>query len=159
MFKILILNIFLLFHPVHVSLTTIKQASGSETLNVSFRMYFDDFQRDFRELYPGFKSVNENDSLDYPDEMLYRFFTERVRIYINSRLLDGRLTDVSINSYEILLTLKYQSYRKPRKIRVRNQILVSIYGDQANMVYIDINNYQDAMKLTVENVERSIKLK
>lgn len=159
MFKILALNIILLIHPVHVTLTSINQAQDSDTLKVAFRMYIDDFQLDYGRYYPDFKPGNDNNSTNYSEVMLSRYFNDKVRIYINNKLLPGNLEDVSINSYEILLTLTYQSSIKPRILKVSNQVLTSIYSDQANMVYVNINKYEDAMKLTVDNTEGTIRLK
>ncbi|MGD0341621.1 MAG: DUF6702 family protein [Bacteroidales bacterium] len=159
MLKVLILNIFLFFHPVHVTLTTINQVQDSDTLKVFLRMYYDDFQRDYILHYPEFKPGKNNDTTGISREMLNKYFNDRVQIYVNHKLLSGKLSDVSIDSYEICLNLIYHSDIKPRNFRIRNQILTSIYSDQANMVYLNINKYEDAIKLTVDHIEETISLK
>jgi hypothetical protein len=159
MLKLLALNIFLFFHPVHVTLTTITQAQESDTLNVFFRMYFEDFQRDYMLYYPDFKGRSGNDTTAIPHEKLNRYFNDRVRIYINKELLSGTLTDVKINSYEISLNLVYHSDKNARSLRISNKILTSLYPDQANMVYLNINKYQDALKLTPGNEEGAVSIK
>lgn len=159
MLKFLILNIFLYFHPVHVTLTTINQVQDSDTLKVICRIYYDDFQLDYKLFYPEFTRGNDNDTTHYPHAMLNEYFNGRVQIYINNKLLSGILSDVTINNYEILLSLIYLSDKKPRNFRIRNQIMTSIYSDQANMVYLNINKYEDAIKLTVDKVEAGIRLK
>jgi len=40
-----------------------------------------------------------------------------------------------------------------------NQILTGIYSDQANMVYLNIDGYENAVKLTPGNAEANIKIK
>jgi len=142
-----------------VTLTTINQAQGSDTLKVFFRMYIDDFQLDFNQYFPEFKPGKNNDITDIPNEMLNKYFNNRVQIYINQKLLSGKLSYISTDIYEIRLNLIFLSDLKPRNFRIRNQILTSIYSDQANMVYLNINKYEDAIKLTVDHVEASIKLK
>lgn len=159
MLKVLILNVFLLFHPVHITLTTINQDQGSDTLKVFFRMYYDDFQRDYNLYYPEFKPRGNNDTTGIAPEMLNKYFNDRVRIYVNHKLLPGKLLDVSFDLYEIRMNLIYSSDNKPRNFRISNQILTSIYKDQANMVYLNINNYEDAIKLTVEHFEQAVNLK
>jgi hypothetical protein len=159
MLKVLILNIFLFMHPVHVTLTTISQIQDSDTLKVFFRMYYDDFQRDYKLYQSELKSGKNNDTTDIPREMLSKYFNDRVQIYINHELLPGQLSDVSIDSYEIRLNLIYHSDKKPRNFRIRNQILTRIYSDQANMVYLSINQYEDAIKLTVDHTEEAVSLK
>jgi hypothetical protein len=159
MLNVLILNIVLFFHPLHVTMTTINQVPDSDTLTVFFRMYYDDFQLDYKQFNPDYKPGTNNDTTDFPREMLNKYFNERVQIYINNKLLTGELSDISIDSYEIRMLLKYGSVIKPRNLRVRNKVLTGIYSDQANMVYLNINNYEDAMKLTADKTEGSISLK
>jgi hypothetical protein len=159
MLKILILNTLLFFHPVHVSLITVNQAPESDTLNMFFRMYYDDFLRDYKLYNPEFKSSDNSDTSKITNEMIDKYFKNRVQIYINHKLLSGRLSNVSRDIYEIRLKLIYISDKKPRNFKIRNHVLVGLYNDQANMVYININRFEDAIKLTVEDVEEEIKLK
>ncbi len=159
MLKVLILNALLFFHPVHVTLTTINQAQGSDTLKVFFRMYSDDFLRDYELYNPDFKPGKNRGPKEITDDLLKKYFDQRVQIYINHKLLSGSLLNVSTDNYEIRLDLVYFSEKKPRNFRIRNKILVALYSDQANMVYFNINNYEDALKLTVDHVEEEIKLK
>lgn len=159
MFKVLVLNIFLFFHPVHVTLTSVTQIQDSDTLKVLFRMYYDDFQRDYMLYYSEFKPGRGNDTSAIARERLNKYFNDRVRIYINHKLLTGRLSDFSVDGYEIRLNLFYHSDKKPRNFRISNNILTSIYADQANMIYIKIIKYEDAIKLTAEHTEEVIRMK
>ena len=159
MFKVLVLNIFLFFHPVHVTLTSITQIKDSDTLKVFFRMYYDDFQRDYMLYFPEFKPGRGNDTSASSRDSLNKYFNDRVRIYVNHKLLQGRLSDFSIDGYEIRLNLFYHSDKKPGNFRISNKILTSIYADQANMVYLKIIKYEDAIKLTVDHTEAAIRIK
>jgi len=158
MIKILVFYCLISAHPVHVSLTSVTQDRESDSLKVSFRMYYDDFQLDFRQFYPGFVPGSGNDSLNYDSGMLQDFFNNRVNISTNGRIMPGRLTGFSINEYEIQMELVYPSLRKIKKIMIVNQILTKIYSDQANMVYLKILDYENAAKLTVEEPEVLFKL-
>jgi hypothetical protein len=159
MLKVLILNALLFFHPVHVTLITINQAQESDTLKVFFRMYYDDFLRDYKLYNPAFKPEKNGENEKIPDELIKKYFSDRVQIYINHKLLSGSLSKVSTDSYEIRLDLLYRSDKKPRNFKIRNQILISLYSDQSNMVYLNINKYENAIKLTVDHIEEELKLK
>ena len=159
MFRLLIINIYLVFHPIHVTLTTITGDVDSDSLKVFFRMYYDDFQLDYKLYYPDFSPGDHNDTSAFPKEMLSKYFNSMVNIYVNRKLLSGTLSDVSIDNYEIRLNLTYTSVKNPRTIRVSNKILTTIYSDQANMVYLSIEKYEDAVKLTVEQTEKTIILR
>ena len=159
MLKVLILNTLLFFHPVHVTLITINQAPESDTLKVFFRMYLDDFLRDYKLYNPDFEPEKNSKTNEIPDDRIKKYFNDRVQIYINHKLLSGSLSNVSIDSYEIRLDFVYHSDKKPRNFKIRNQILISLYSDQSNMVYLNINKFEDAIKLTVDHIEEELKVK
>ncbi len=159
MIKVLILNAFLLLHPLHVSLTTITQDQGSDTLRVFFRMYYDDFLRDYKLYDPDFNPGTTNDTIIIPDNRIAQYYNDRVQVFINRKKLEGKLEKISYESYEIHLNMFYLSDKKPRNFRIRSRILTGVYGDQSNMIYLNINGYEDAMKLTVDHTEEDRSLK
>jgi Domain of unknown function (DUF6702) len=160
MLKLIILNILLIFfHPVHVTLTSIDQAQDSDTLKVFFRMYYDDFLRDYKQYDPEFSMGKIHPDNAIPDDHLNKYFNDRVRIYINNKLLTGKLSAVSNDNIEITLSLLYMSVKDPEKFKIVNQVLIRLYSDQANMIFININKYQDAIKLTPEHFTEKRNLK
>ena len=159
MFRILILNIFLSIHPVHVTLITVNQVQDNDTLKLFFRMYFDDFKRDYKLYNHQVKPDASVDTINFSKTELNEFFNDRVSVSVNRKPITGKLTDVSINSYEICLNLFYLAGKNPKEFSIRNTVLTRIFSDQANMVYLNINKYEGALKLTVEKPEGSVSLK
>ena len=155
MLKILILPIILIFHPVHVTLTTIEQGQSTDTMKVFFRMYYDDFLLDFRLYDP----IHNPDKLSvvqsFPTNLANKYFNDKIHIYVNNKLLTGNVLTVTILDNEIFLNLLYQSDKDPKKIKIRNQVLIGLYSDQTNMIYININKNEEAMRLTPEHDKES----
>ncbi len=91
MLKILILPILLIFHPVHVTLTSIDQIQGSDSMKVFFRMYYDDFLRDYSLYDPNInlEKLSVNDS--FPSDLIIKYFNDKVHIYVNNKLLTGKV--------------------------------------------------------------------
>lgn len=151
MLKALIIPIFLMFHPIHVTLISINQDQGSDTMKVFFRMYYDDFLKDYGLFDPGYALQKNSESQSFPADMLINYFNDRVNIYVNNKRLTGKVVDLNIQDNEILMNLLYRSDKDPKKIRIRNQILTHIYNDQTNMVFLSINNNEQAMRLTPDH--------
>ena len=151
MLKILILPILIAFHPVHVTLTTIDQVQGADTMKVFFRMYYDDFLLDYKLFDPQCKLERMGDDQSFPADMANKYFNDKIHIYINNKLLSGNILTVTILDNEIFLNLVYLSDKAPKKIKIRNQVLIRLYNDQTNMVFIKINKNEEAMRLTPEH--------
>ena len=151
MLKILILPILLIFHPVHVTLTTINQSQGNDTMKVFFRMYYDDFLLDYKLFDPDRNLEKLSLNQSFPADLANKYFNEKIHIYINNKLLTGNVLSVTILDNEIFLNLLYRSAKDAKKIKIRNRVLTGLYGDQTNMVFININKNEEAMRLTPEH--------
>ncbi len=151
MLNTLILNTLLFFHPMHVTLTSINQVQGSDTLKVFFRMYYDDFLNDYKLYDPDYTIKTISGKKTVPNDRISQYFNDKVHIYINHKLLTGKLSEVSNNYYEICLNLTYISVNDPKKIKIRNQVMTLLYSDQTNMVFLNVNKYEDTMKLTPDH--------
>jgi hypothetical protein len=158
MLKTLILPIWLIFHPVHVTLTSIDNVPGSDSIKVFVKMYFDDFLRD----YKLFDIDVNMDSLEgdkpFPASLMGKYLNEKVIIMVNNKELNGKLLNMTLADNEISMNLVYKSVRKPQIIMVRNTIMTGLYTDQANMTIIRINDFEQGVKLTPEESEQTFTL-
>jgi hypothetical protein len=151
MLKILIIPIFFAFHPVHVTLTTIDQVQGSDSMKVFFRMYYDDFLLDYK-LFDRDRNLDKlSVTQSFPVALANNYFNDKIHIYVNNKLLTGTVMNVTILDNEIFLNLVFRSDKDPKKMKIRNQVLIGLYSDQTNMVFININKNEEAMRLTPEH--------
>jgi hypothetical protein len=155
MLKTLILPILLIFHPVHVTLTTINQVQSADSMKVFFRMYYDDFLRDYKLFDPDCNLEKISVTQSFPADLVNKYFNEKVHIYVNNKRLNGKVLTVTVQDYEIFLNLVYRSDKDPKKIKIRNQVLTGLYSDQTNMIFININKNEEAMRLTPEHDKES----
>jgi hypothetical protein len=160
MLKTLILSIGLLFHPVHVSLTSIDHVPGTDSLKVFVKMFYDDFLLDYK-LFDG-----ENESVKkmtagqlFPAELMNKYLDKKVNISINNKQLRGKLLNLTLEDNEIRMNLVYKSDKRPKTISVKNMIMTGLYNDQANMTLIRVDDFEEGIKLTPEQTEQTFNLK
>lgn len=162
MLKIVTLVILLGMHPVHVSLTSIEHIQDTDSVKVFVRMFYDDFLLDYK-LFD--KNVNSDDYLSgsrlFPAELMNKYLAEKIIISINNKQLKCRLInlDLAVQDNEISANLFYRSNKKPEIISVRNEIMTGLYNDQANMTIIKVRDFEEGVKFTPENTERTFVLK
>lgn len=160
MIEILAFSIWLVFHPVHVTFTSIDQEKGSDSLNVFVKMYYDDFLLDYNRFDPGNASVKDlqKDEL-LPAELMNNYLSRKVIITINNKELKGELSELNLEENEVKANLFFRSVKNPRIITVRNLIMTDLYADQANMVIVKVNELEEGIKLTPEMKEQTFTLK
>ena len=159
MFKTLFFSIWLLFHPVHVTFTSIDYIPELDSFNVFVRMNFDDFLLDCK-LNEG-DNHNNNFSVDNSSSrgVLENYLSEKLIIKVNEQLLSGKLKDMKLTDNEISMNLEYIGGKKPKTITVKNLIMTDLHSDQSNMVIVRVNDFEEGAKLTSDLTERTFKIK
>jgi hypothetical protein len=159
MFRIIAISLWLFMHPAHVTMTSIEYVTGTDSLKVSCRMDFDDFLKDLQTIDDDRNLYRLFNKQPFPSDLINQYFNSKVFIYINNKLLIGKLLDVNLSDNEFVLNLIYKSEKKPKNITVRNIILTSWYSDQTNLIIIRINNFEKGIKLTPGHDEESLIIK
>jgi len=122
-------------------------------------MEFDDFLKDLQTIDDD-RNLNRIFSKQpFPADLINQYFNSKVFIYINNKLLIGKLLTANLTDNEILLNLIYKSDKKPKRITVRNMILTGWYSDQTNLTLIRINNFEKGIKLTPGHNEETFNVK
>jgi len=159
MLRALAISLWLIIHPGHITMTSIDYVQGTDSLKVSCRMEFDDFLKDLQTIDDD-RNLNRLFSKQpFPSDLINQYFNSKIFIYVNNKLLIGKLLSTNLNDNDINLSLFYRSVKKPKSITVRNLILTGWYSDQTNLMIIRINNFEKGIKLTPENNEETFIIK
>lgn len=114
-------------------------------------MYNDDFLLDYKLYDPNCNLEKISVSHSFPADKANKYFNDKVHIYVNNKLLTGKVLSVSVQDYEIFMNLLFWSDKEPKKIKITNKVLTGLYSDQTNMIFIKINKNEQAMRLTPEH--------
>jgi hypothetical protein len=160
MFNILTLSLWFLFHPVHVTMTSIDHVPGTDSLKVFCRMYFDDFLHDYQ-TYDDDRDLTKifGNQPTLPADLVNNYFNSKVFIYVNNKLLIGKLLTVNLVDNEISMNLHYRTVKKPKRITVRNMMLAGWFSDQVNMIIVRTDKFEKGIKLTPEYNEETFIIK
>lgn len=158
MVKLLFFSIWIWFHPVHVTLTSIDYIEGRKVLKVFVKIYYDDFLlecklegRDVRDIDPS-----GNNSLS--KYVIEKYINEKVIIKVNGQLLTGKLIDVNLADNELRMNIECYNVKRPGTISVKNLIMTDLYSDQTNMLIIKVDDFEQGFKLTAELKEQTLKI-
>lgn len=159
MLKPIILSIWFLLHPVHVTITSIDYDPEIDSFKVFVRMYFDDFITDCK--LTGVKVTESNFLIDNSssNNIMENYLCDRVRIIADEKLLTCKLIDLKLVDNEISMNMIYKGVIKPKSVKVQNRIMTALYSDQSNMVILRVNNFEEGVKLTSDAPEHTFNTK
>jgi hypothetical protein len=159
MFKTLFFSIWLLFHPVHVTLTSIDYIPQTDSFKVFVRLYYDDFLRDYKLNGGDLQNKIFSDTDPSSMSIMEKYIGEKIVIKVNEKQISGKLRDMRLIDNEISMNLEYKTGKKPKIIAVKNLIMTGLYSDQANMVIVKINDFEEGVRLTSDLTEQTFKIK
>lgn len=159
MIKAILFSIWFVFHPVHVTLTSIDHVSGTDSLKVFIRMYYDDFLLDYSLSGLPDAEPGSEEEITFPADLMNNYLNEKVNIIVNNKHLNGKLLNLTLEDNEISMNLIYSCDKKPETITVRNLIMTGLYSDQANMTIIRINDFEEGVKLTPDKTEETYSIR
>jgi len=155
MIRLLIFSIWLAFHPVHVSLMSMDYEPEGKIFNMFLKIYYDDFLLDSGLGAGGGDKLVFQGSDEFTRVFLTDYVNEKVRIMVNEDPVKSELEKMDLSDNELRMNLSFGSEAKVRSITVKNQIMTSIYNDQANMLIVKVNNFEEGARLTALENEKT----
>lgn len=159
MVRLLLFSFWIAAHPVHVSLLSIDYLAEQEKFKVFLRIYFDDFLLDSGIKSGDQKNLDFSGGTPYTREVLAKYVNERIEISVNKRQIKTELGDMDLSENELRMNLFFSSLGKINSITVKNLIMTSLYSDQTNMIIVKVNDFEEGIKLTAEEPEKTFEIK
>ena len=158
MVRLLFFSLWLATHPVHVSLMSIDYAPDQKLFNVFLRIYFDDFLLDSGIKTADQKNLDFSVNNQYTRKVMASYVNDRIMISVNKRQIPAELGEMSLSDNELRMNLFFSSAKKVNSITVKNLIMTSLYSDQANMIIVKVNDFEEGVKLTAEEPEKTFEI-
>ena len=159
MLKILCFSFWFLFHPVHVTITSIDFVPEMDIFKVFVRMYFDDFLRDYKLGGEDAQNKDFTNNNSPSREAMEKYLNEKIMLKLDAEQLSGKLKDMNLTDNEISMNLEFGARKKPKTFTVKNLIMTNLYSDQSNMIIVKINEFEEGVKLTADITEQTFKIK
>ena len=120
------------------------------------KLYFDDIEDALR-LKNGFSiSIDENQKLNSNYEYVEEYISENFKIYFNSEKVDLIFLDKKIINDVLELKTSIQFEDKIINIKIKNKILLDVYDNQSNIVFIKNLEKKYYYKFDISNIEKNI---
>ena len=157
MIRLLIFSLWLALHPVHVSLMSIDYEPEGKVFNMFLKIYFDDFLLDSGLGAEGGDKLVFKGSDEFTRAFLTDYVNEKVKIMVNGNPVKAEPGKMDLSDNELRMNLSFGSEAKAkvRSITVKNQIMTFIYSDQANMLIVKVNDFEEGARLTTLDTEKT----
>lgn len=134
-------------HPFHVSTTEINHNAADKTLEISCRLFSDDFESALTKVF--------NVKADFSNPAIKTTMDTLVKKYINGHLqlkAEGKLISLTYIGFEkekeaVYIYVQADNLSTVKKIEAVNSILYDLYDDQINIMHVVVAGNRKSTKL------------
>lgn len=135
-------------HPYHVSATEIEWNVKESRLEISSKLFTDDFEAVLAKLYKTKTDFADKSMKVQMDELVKKYITSHLSVRNNGKLLPLQLFGWQLDK-EVVYVYATASARdfNPKNITVENTILYDLFTDQMNIVHFLVVGDRKSTKL------------
>ncbi len=148
---------FTSMHKYYISVTQIDYIEDKQSVQITSRIFIDDFERLLRERYDESITLAEDDEPAIVDFYIERYLSDKIKIKINNEdanfIFIGKEYDADI----MRCYLEIEDVKKINTFEITNQVLFDLFEEQQNIVKTKINSKQKSFILIPQNANAVLK--
>jgi len=146
-------------HPVHVSIANIDYSKEIGQINVSIKIFEDDFRLLFFHLNQVEVDLKAESNYDKHKDLIISYFNNHFKLEVNNKDdLELVITKWKINEEAIWFYFEIQVKNEIKLIKVSNSLLLDLYFDQKNLVILKTPDKELGLQFDYKNTEKIILL-
>jgi hypothetical protein len=148
-------------HKFYISVTSIGYSEKDRALQITTRVFIDDFDRALLERYGIKGNLATEDEASQADEFIEKYLNAKFALAIDDKNVAynflGKIYDNDIMI--CYLEVPKIDIRAATTISVQNEVLMDIFEEQKNVVHFKIENQKKSFVLIRENNKGMLNLK
>lgn len=136
-----------IFHPFYVSVTEVVQQKNSGTVQVSSRIFFDDFERTLEKQYKMKVNILKPADRKQVDLLIAAYIKAHLKISANGKLLNLKYLGYEIEEDAAWCYFETAGVGPVKHLSIKNDILFEQHESQSNMIHAIVNGQRKSTKL------------
>ncbi|SDC79663.1 DUF6702 family protein [Pedobacter soli] len=123
-------------HPLHVSTTEVNFNAKDKTLEISCKIFSDDFESILARLYKQKTDLSNPNMKTAMDELVKKYLLSHLQVKANGKATTLNYIGFEIDHEATNIYLEVEKVSAVRSIEVNNTILYDLFDDQMSIVHI-----------------------
>ncbi|MEP5340543.1 MAG: DUF6702 family protein [Algibacter sp.] len=156
-FKFLLLSLviplfaFTAMHKYYISVTQIEYIEEKKSVQITSRIFIDDFENLLRERYDDSIILAENTESETINIYIERYLKEKIKIRINESDVNFMFIGKEYDGDIMRCYLEVVDVETINSIEIKNQVLFDLYTEQQNLIKLKVNSKQKSYILSPQN--------
>ena len=146
----------LLYHPVHVTMSSLTLMEDDNRFEIVVRVYSDDLAIDLWRLYQPDENLFVDHVFTGPDSYYENYVNDNLLVKVNGNLLQAEVTEIEKLELETLVKLTLPVKKKIKSLSIENRFMTELFSDQVNLFIYKDKLQEKAIRFTVENTNATL---
>jgi len=147
-------------HPVHVSVTNLDLDPVRGKVELSVKIFADDFQDLILHKYGVQLNIIEQEDPGDKIAAVNEYMQEALQLVFNgNETADLQFVDAKLNEEAIWLFYRYEHHGKIRKVDIVNRVMLEKFNNQTNLMIVTYNEKQNGYRLDNKTTDLSFNIK
>ncbi len=142
---------FVTEHKFYVSVTNIEHSKTDKALQITTRIFIDDFQKVLEERYELTEELTTEKAIQEVEQMMKKYLSKKLKIWVNGELKTCRFIGKKYENDVTVCYLEITGVERVTALEIENAILYELEEDQQNLVHVKINDQRKSLLLVKEN--------
>ncbi len=125
------------FHPLHVSTTEMNFNSKEKSIEISTRIFTDDFERILAKNYKTKTDLSKNELHKSMDVLIKKYFDANLQIVVNGQRVKATYIGFEIDQEATNVYLEIENIAALKTVNLTNSLLYDLFDDQMNILHVE----------------------
>ena len=148
---------FTSMHKYYISVTQINYVKEKESVQITSRLFIDDFENALKTNYDENILLAEKDEAKIIDTYMQRYLQDKIKLRINNKAVTFNFIGKEYEGDIVRCYLEVEHVKSIESFSITNSVLFDLQQDQQNIVKTNINSNNKSVILTYDNPNALLK--
>ncbi|WP_442591103.1 DUF6702 family protein [Pedobacter sp. AW31-3R] len=134
-------------HPLHLSSTEINYNANGKTMEISCRIFTDDFEDILSKKYKVKSDLSSAVKHKAMDELVRKYMAEHLQVAVNGKQLGLSYIGFENDKEAVIVYIESEKVMNPEKMETTCTVLYDLFDDQINIFHITYHGSRKSAKL------------
>ncbi|MES1216306.1 MAG: DUF6702 family protein [Bacteroidota bacterium] len=139
------------FHPFHVSVTEINHNAAEKTLEVSCKIFTDDFEDALTKKFKTKIDLVQPKDKAAMDKLLNEYIHEHLQLKADNNSVVLNYLGFEVEAEAVFIYLQVNNIVTVKKIDAVNSILQDMFNDQTEIMHVSVGGNRKSIKIDAPN--------
>lgn len=149
-----VLSSFVSLHKYYVSVTDIEYTNESKAIQITSRLFIDDFEKVLKERYDETIKIDS----EYADLYIGKYYSKKLQVSINNEVQEFVFLGKEFEGDMIHCYFEIENIEQFKLIEISNKLLFDSFENQQNITHLKVNETKKSFLLIKDNDTGLLKL-